>query len=224
VRSSRSDASDAALLAALLVVTAGYVDGYGLFTFGTFLSFMSGNTTLAGYSLGQGKFVAAVFPFLAVVGFVCGATIGAAFTRTRLDHARRFVVSVVAGAQISMILAAHFDWPARPVRVAVMSAAMGILNHAVTQVGAEQVNLTFITGTLIQLGDTLAQALARAPIEGARGTSLRSAAELATLWVSFFTGALLAGLAVPRLGTWALAPSATALAVIAVVLPRSAGD
>jgi uncharacterized membrane protein YoaK (UPF0700 family) len=35
-------------LAVFLALVAGYLDGYGLLVLGTYVSFMSGNTTLAG--------------------------------------------------------------------------------------------------------------------------------------------------------------------------------
>jgi len=40
--------------AVLLALLAGYLDGYGLLVLGTYVSFMSGNTTFAGLKSGQG--------------------------------------------------------------------------------------------------------------------------------------------------------------------------
>src|ERR1039458_2618832 len=43
-------------LAVFLALVAGYLDGYGLLVLGTYVSFMSGNTTFAGLKSGQGNF------------------------------------------------------------------------------------------------------------------------------------------------------------------------
>jgi uncharacterized membrane protein YoaK (UPF0700 family) len=52
---------------------AGFVDAYGIITYNTYLSFMSGNTTQTGYRIGQGDFAAAVPSALAIVSFVSGS-------------------------------------------------------------------------------------------------------------------------------------------------------
>jgi len=49
-------------LAICLSIIADYLDGYGLLVFGTYVSFMSGNTTSTGLKIGQGHFDAAL-PF-----------------------------------------------------------------------------------------------------------------------------------------------------------------
>jgi uncharacterized membrane protein YoaK (UPF0700 family) len=63
-------------LAAGLAMIAGYVDAYGYFTFKTYVSFMSGNTTQTGYQTGQGDLAAVVPSLLAIVSFVIGAFTG----------------------------------------------------------------------------------------------------------------------------------------------------
>jgi uncharacterized membrane protein YoaK (UPF0700 family) len=52
-------------LALCLVLIAGYLDGYGLLVLGTYVSFMSGNTTMAGVRAGQANFLAAFYPAIA---------------------------------------------------------------------------------------------------------------------------------------------------------------
>src|SRR5260370_7056565 len=59
------------MLAICLTMTAGYLDGYGLLVLGSYVSFMSGKTTMAGGRIGQGNLLAALspaIPFLLVVG------------------------------------------------------------------------------------------------------------------------------------------------------------
>jgi uncharacterized membrane protein YoaK (UPF0700 family) len=43
-------------LAVFLALVAGYLDGYGLLVLGTYVSFMSGNTTFAGLKSGRAIF------------------------------------------------------------------------------------------------------------------------------------------------------------------------
>jgi uncharacterized membrane protein YoaK (UPF0700 family) len=59
-----------------LALVAGYVDGYALRVFGIYVSFMSGNTTMAGIESGQGHFLIALIPSLAIAGFILGSFVG----------------------------------------------------------------------------------------------------------------------------------------------------
>src|ERR1700740_2910934 len=49
-------------LASCVVLAVGYLDGYGLLVLGTYVSFMSGNSTMTGVSAGQGNWAAALTP------------------------------------------------------------------------------------------------------------------------------------------------------------------
>jgi uncharacterized membrane protein YoaK (UPF0700 family) len=84
---------------------------------------------------------------------------------------------------------------------------MGIMNTTLSRVGAEKMNLTFVTGTLNKIGDHLALALRHAPLNDAQGTwdtHIRRAFLLVGLWTAFFIGAVLSGAATARFGAWAL--------------------
>ena len=52
-----------------LATVAGYTDGYGLRQFNTFISFMSGNTTIAGVYVGEQKFHSALPEAVAIFFF-----------------------------------------------------------------------------------------------------------------------------------------------------------
>jgi uncharacterized membrane protein YoaK (UPF0700 family) len=95
---------------------------------------------------------------------------------------------------------------------------MGIMNSALSRVGAQSVSLTFVTGTLSRVASHLALAARRAPLPDAQGpwdTHLRRALILARLWTGFLAGALLSGAATPRYGAWVLLPPALILAALA---------
>ena len=51
-----------------------YLDGYGLLVVGTYVSFMSGNTTMAGLKIGEVDFLAALSPVIAFACFVTGCS------------------------------------------------------------------------------------------------------------------------------------------------------
>jgi uncharacterized membrane protein YoaK (UPF0700 family) len=102
--------------------------------------------------------------------------------------------------------------------IASISLAMGIMNNALSRVGAQAVSLTFVTGSLSRVGSSLALALRRAPLRDAQGpwdTHWRRALLLARLWVGFLVGAMVSGAATPRYGALVLSAPAVILAVLA---------
>ncbi len=90
-------------LAAILAMIAGSIDAYGLMTYQTYLSFMSGNTTQTGYALGQGKWGLALPSGLAVAFFICGCFAGTLLAHSALRRARRLVFIIVAATLVSII-------------------------------------------------------------------------------------------------------------------------
>jgi uncharacterized membrane protein YoaK (UPF0700 family) len=71
---SRSGAQSEERLDTGLTMHAGFVDGYGIITYNTNQSLMSGNTTQTGYRTGQGDLAAAVPSALAIVSFANRST------------------------------------------------------------------------------------------------------------------------------------------------------
>jgi uncharacterized membrane protein YoaK (UPF0700 family) len=61
-------------LAICVASIAGYLDAYALRTLGVFVSFMSGNNTVAGLRNGEGHSMSALAPALAIpwIGFLIG--------------------------------------------------------------------------------------------------------------------------------------------------------
>jgi uncharacterized membrane protein YoaK (UPF0700 family) len=207
---------------------AGYVDAYGYLTYQTFLSFMSGNTTITGYTLGQRHLAAALPSLVAIVGFVGGATVGVALPHAHERQTRRIAFAIVAALLSVAIIVARFTRHTDLCQIAIVSIAMGIMNSTVTRVGSESVSLTFVTGTLSKIGSHLALAWARAPLPeatGPRDTHARRAGQLAALWCSFLVGALLAGVTTPHFAVWTLVPPVVVLFALSAletpVSPRS---
>jgi uncharacterized membrane protein YoaK (UPF0700 family) len=213
-------------LAAGLAMIAGYVDAYGYITFKTFVSFMSGNTTQTGLLTGQGHVTAAMPSLLPIGSFVIGAFTGTLLTHSGTPQARRRLFGVVAAVLAVSIGLTLRGWGGGAVSMATLSVAMGMMNTALSHVGALPVSLTFVTGTLIRMGTHLALALTRAPLQGAQGswdTHGRRAFLLLGIWASFLIGALLGGAATSRFGVWVLLlPLLILLALAVFSRPQSA--
>ena len=193
---------------------AGYVDACGLHSFGTFVSFMSGNTTHAGVAVGAGRFAAALPFATAIVFFVTGSAAGAWVGYPRLPRPRPVLFGLVAALLAAALAASDFagghgDGDGKIAGIAALSMAMGMLNNALPKVGPESVNLTFVTGNLNRMARHLALGLRRAPLPDAQGpgdTHLRRARLLASIWAGFFGGAVLCAAGSAYLGRWMLLP------------------
>jgi uncharacterized membrane protein YoaK (UPF0700 family) len=193
--------------AVVLAMVAGIVDGYGIIAYRTYLSYMSGNTTQTGVGIGRSDFAAAASSALAIVFFV-----GGSFSGSFLVHfnARRphWLVFGLVSVSLALIIGLTQLWLLSSwLPIAVLSFAMGVMNIALTRVGAQQVRLTFVTGTLHSLGEHLALALKHAPLPDSQGswdTHTRRAGLLACIWCGFLAGAFLSGAGSGRFGAWIL--------------------
>ncbi len=197
------------MLAICLALIAGYVDAYGLIALGAYVSFMSGNTTQTGLLTGQGKVVAALPSAQAIAFFVAGVFAGTWLVHSGLRHSRRLLFGVVAAFLAMLISASQLGSLNAGVSIATLSLAMGLMNTTLSRVGAEPMNLTFVTGTLNKLGRHLALAVKRVPLPDAQGpwdTHFCRACLMASVWAGFLTGAVLSGAAEPELGVWTLLP------------------
>src|SRR5271170_4633642 len=86
----------AELLAAALATIAGFIDAYGIITYGVFVSFMSGNTTQTGYQTAEGEFGPASASALAILFFFIGTFAGGLFAGPAGRAMRRLVFAFVA--------------------------------------------------------------------------------------------------------------------------------
>lgn len=191
------------MLAVCLAAIAGYVDAYGFLTFSTFVSFMSGNTTRAGIKLGEHAYALALPAAAAVLSFIAGVIAGTLLTYSRSRQSRRILYLTIAALLALNIAASHPASSFIHLGIAMLSFTMGMMNTALSRVGNLMVNLTFVTGTLSQIGTHLALAAKRAPVEDGVGvwdTHLRRAIMLMLVWLGFLAGALLGGAATPRFG------------------------
>jgi uncharacterized membrane protein YoaK (UPF0700 family) len=206
--------------ACTLALIAGYADAYGFIYYQAYVSFMSGNTTQSGLSLGRATWTLAVPTMVAIASFVAGVFAGTLVATSRSGQSLRSRFGLVAAIMAGIIVAT--DRAALPIDLGIMllSCAMGIMNTTLSQVGGEAVALGYVSGTLNALARHLALAYRRIPLVGAQGpwdTHGRRALVLTGVWLAFLTGAALSAAASVHFGVWVLALPVIVLASFAAL-------
>lgn len=203
------------LLAAGLSALAGFVDATGFIRMGGFfVSFMSGNTTRFAVGLAQGTQQAALAASL-IGGFVLGVMLGALaghFAQARFAKTRRAVLVLVMVAGLLALAALLGRMGFAAAAIAAMVLAMGAENAVFMREGEVHIGLTYMTGTLVKLGQRLAGALT--------GGDRRAWLPYALLWLGLASGAVLGALLYPYLGLDNLWLAALAALIFAVMTAR----
>jgi uncharacterized membrane protein YoaK (UPF0700 family) len=190
------------LLAALLAALAGMVDAIGFLRLGhLFVSYMSGNSTQFAVALGRGDLAAAGSIAGLIALFVVGAGVGQVFARAA---GRWHLTAVLVVVCLCLALAAALKTAPPP-----MVVAMGALNAAMHRAGKLGVSLTYVTGTLVKLGQGLGDFLVW------RTGGWDWLAQAAP-WLGIVAGAGVAGALYPRIGGSVLWVAATAAGLVAV--------
>lgn len=198
------------VLAVALVGLAGWVDAIGYLQLGNlFVSFMSGNTTQMAVGLGQGAWreagVAAALLGLFVLGVFLGTLLASVVGPWQLP--------VVLGAE-AVLLASALVLPPSPAALPAATfplvLAMGLQNAALPRAGNRRVSLTYVTGTLVNVGRALAEAVS------GRGERWGWTGDL-LLWLAMAVGATLGAAAFVGVGLRALlVPLGTVLLLAAL--------
>ncbi|AGH51216.1 hypothetical protein G432_17490 [Sphingomonas sp. MM-1] len=195
------------LLAACLSALAGFVDAVGFLKLGGFfVSFMSGNTTRLGVGLfnhGRDAAIAAGLLGLFVAGVVLGASVGRLADpdrRPALLALMAMLLGTAAGAAMA---------GADRIAVVLMAVAMGSENAMFERDGEIHIGLTYMTGTLVKMG----QRIAAACFGGDRLGWL----PYALLWTGLALGACAGAAIYPLLGLHALWIAAGVSAILAIV-------
>lgn len=191
-----------------LLGIAGWTDAVGFLAFaGLYVSFMSGDATQLGVTAG-GALWPGVAKFLAAqIVFIAGAAIGRVVGVRTGERHRPVLLTAIAILLLLASLRSDGTWvPAFVLAV----LAMGMLNGVMHSVEGVPVG-TMITGTLVRLGENVADRLSgrAAPI-----------GENAGQWVIFVAAAALGTLAYHSLAIQALIVPATACALLAVATAR----
>lgn len=201
-------------LAAGLSALAGYVDAIGFLTLGGFfVSFMSGNSTRFGVAVATGQWDMAARALGLIGLFVVGVVLGSTVAR-RAGEGRR---SVVLGLEaVLLAVGAGLLSAGRPLLGMVpVVLAMGVENTVFQKGGDVRVGLTYMTGTLVRVGQRIATAL--------HGGARWDWVPFLLLWIGLATGGALGALMFLRLGVtalWAAAAVVGGLALLSLLDER----
>lgn len=142
--------------AVLLAAIAGWIDAVGYLHFAhLFVSFMSGNSTVLAVALSDLDWLAALAPFAAILCFVFGSFAGTLMTAASGEW-RLALVLVVEALLLVGALALGAAQDGFPFGMIPLAVAMGLQNAAMQRVGSVSVSLTYVTGALVKLGQSLA--------------------------------------------------------------------
>ncbi len=193
------------LLAAGLSAVAGFVDAIAFVHLGGFfVSFMSGNSTRLGVGLFDAP-ASAVLAASLIGAFVAGVILGAFINRTGGERdGPRVLVAVAALLALAATLAGMH---ATTAAMLLLAAAMGAENAVFHREGEVSIGVTYMTGTLVKLGQRIAAALQGGPrwawlpylmlwaglVAGAvAGAAALATFGLASIWIAAFAALLLA--------------------------------
>lgn len=205
--------SSAFVLAVALAALAGWVDATAFVRFArTYVSFMSGNSTslAAGLSAAYTPKLALTISVLAafLVGVVAGELISIRQGKGRRAAALTGEAIMLLAAALATLTTGAIFLPA-----VLLAIALGIQNAALHEAGGLRVALTYVTGTLVRLGRSIAAAVA------GRGLWAAALPHL-LLWLSLMAGAA-AGAAVSR-SSAALAIALAAAAALCLAAGEAA--
>ncbi|WP_448663215.1 YoaK family protein [Sphingomonas sp. CJ20] len=198
------------VIAVLLAALAGFVDALAFTSLGGFFaSFMSGNSTRLGVGLGTGDGAVAAMAGALILSFVSGVILSSVIARAAGEGQRHAVMAAVTLLLLAAALLGTFA--PGPIVLLLLAAAMGTENGVFQRDGEVSIGLTYMTGSLVRMGQKLAGAL--------MGDADRWAwLPYCTLWAGFVSGVVLGAAAQGLWGWYALwlAPLVSALLTLAV--------
>ncbi|WP_022870501.1 YoaK family protein [Yaniella halotolerans] len=215
------------LLAVGLTANAGFVDGlFFIHLGGYFVSFMSGNSTRAAAELSQGNHLAWLAASSLIVAFIVGvmlASFAVRFGPKRFHPpAESLLTDQVTphGSAVwvayALMLLGGITAVTPPLDIAasfIVAAATGAINGTFTRRGEVTVGLTYMTGTLVKMGQALASAMA-----------LQSSVYLfrflryLVLWGAIAVGSLIGGWSYLQFGIAAIWLTVAAMTVLSIAL------
>lgn len=220
------------LLAAGLTANAGFVDGlFFIHLGGYFVSFMSGNSTRAAAELAQGNFGAWIAASSIILAFIIGVMLSSFAVRFGPKRFHQPADSLLServaphGSAVWMAYAlmllggsAAVISATEPAAPFIVAAATGAINGTFTRRGEVTVGLTYMTGTLVKMGQSLASAIAlRSPVYLSR--FLR----YLLLWAAIAIGSLLGGWAYLQFGLAAIWLTVVAMTFLTIAVTWRVG-
>jgi uncharacterized membrane protein YoaK (UPF0700 family) len=192
-------------LAICLTGIAGYVDAVGFLKLGyLFVSFMSGNSTQFAVEASRGQLSKAAEAGGIVALFVIGVIVGHLWA-VWAKQWRRPAVFIVDAALLGVAVL----FASSPAVIVPVVLAMGLQNEALHKAGEVKTNLTYVTGTLVSLGENIAGAFGGDPKKRWLW------APYLLLWIGLVIGAAIGARIYGSLGVRALMWPAAVLIVFA---------
>ncbi len=179
------------ILALCLSALAGFIDAIGFIKLGGyFISFMSGNSTRLAVNLVSGNLTAIMQLAAILLLFVAGTVLGVLVRHfSKPYYATVNVLFFVSTLLTCAVLSNEVGWGFTT--IALMTLAMGAEN-AVLQRNGEVMGLTYMTGTLVKIGQRLAAAIL--------GRQRFTWVPYMLLWLSLISGGIIGTLSFYLLG------------------------
>lgn len=192
-----------------LSTLAGFVDALGFIGMGGFfVSFMSGNSTRLGVGMAQGLGPVAELAAGLIGMFVAGVVLGSLVGR-HVGPWRRKMILLLVGSLL--LLAAISPWGTLS-KMLLLAAAMGCENTVFERDGEVSIGVTYMTGTLVKLGQHLATALS--------GGTRFGWARYLLLWMGLVAGGVAGAISHALFSLSAIWIAGAAALILAIVAPR----
>lgn len=202
-------------VAVCLAALAGFVDALAFTSLGGFFaSFMSGNSTRLGVGLGQGLGGDALTAGGLILSFVSGVIVSSVIVRAAGARHKAAVMAVVT-ALLTLAAIVATVTPG-PLVLVLLAAAMGTENGVFNRDGEVTIGLTYMTGSLVRIGQKLAGALMGDPDRWGWIPYL-------ALWLGFLAGVVSGAASQLRWGWDALWLAALISAVLTLAIARLTG-
>jgi uncharacterized membrane protein YoaK (UPF0700 family) len=198
----------------ILIAIAGYVDANGFIALGhLFVSFMSGNSTQFAVRAVQGDWGEAVLAGTIVALFLGGVVAG----RLLATVCKTFGRPVVLIVEAAVLAVGIGGFGSKLLSSTPLVLAMGIQNAAVRKSGEPKISVTYVTGTLVHLGEKF--------VDGILDSSLRwSWLPYLSLWLAMVFGAAVGAVFNILLGREALILPVAALLILAALTAFAAPE
>ena len=196
-----------------LAFLAGFVDAIGfLKTGGFFISFMSGNSTRLAVSLAA-RTEAWVFALSLIALFLGGVILGSLLPPLAGPRRKVAAIALMAALLLSAAVWQALGWD-RPT-IASLALAMGAANTIFQRNGEVSIGVTYMTGTLVKIGQRMSDAL--------RGGDRTAWVPYLLLWIGMMAGAVTGASLFswsPTLSLWGIATAAMLMVAVAFCVTR----
>ncbi|OBZ96338.1 membrane protein [Pararhizobium polonicum] len=199
------------VLVAAISFLAGMTDAAGLLIAGSFVSFMSGNTTRAAVALSDGKPAYAIILLGALLMFVAGNALGTIIAHNAARRAFRVLITVT----LILVFSAAISGPDfATLQFYGIVLAMGLVNAAVDHIDGLPIGLTYVTGALSRFGKGIGSWIVGTP---------RSAWGLQIVpWIGMATGGVCGAFLERAMGSdvlWLICALSAMLTLLAFFIP-----